>query len=80
MQRIALIRALAVKPSVLLLDEITSSQDKESNDAICEAIKSYCKRSMATVLFVSHNEYSASLTFDREVRLDAARVDFVQNA
>ncbi|MDD4689594.1 MAG: ATP-binding cassette domain-containing protein [Eubacteriales bacterium] len=73
LQRIALIRALAVRPSTLLLDEITSSQDKESNNAICEAIKNYCKRNMTSVLFVSHNEQSAALTFDREVRLDTVK-------
>ncbi|MFA7636303.1 MAG: ATP-binding cassette domain-containing protein [Monoglobales bacterium] len=69
LQRIALIRALAVKPSTLLLDEITSAQDKKSNDAICEAIRIYCKENKATALFVSHNDHAAKLAFDREISL-----------
>ncbi len=70
LQRIALIRALAVRPSALMLDEITSAQDKKSNDAICYAIKNYCKVNMTPAIFVSHNPKSSELAFDRKVDVD----------
>lgn len=51
-QRIALARALLLDPSVLLLDEITSAQDPESEKAIQEAI--WRAKSGRTVLIVTH--------------------------
>lgn len=51
-QRISLARALLLDPSVLLLDEITSAQDPESERAIQEAI--WRARDGRTVLIVTH--------------------------
>ena len=51
-QRIALARALLLDPPVLLLDEITSAQDPESERAIQEAV--WQASSGRTVLIVTH--------------------------
>ena len=51
-QRLVLARALLLDPSVLLLDEITSAQDPESERAIQEAI--WRAKSGRTVLIVTH--------------------------
>ncbi len=51
-QRIVLARVLLLDPTVLLLDEITSAQDPESERAIQEAI--WRAKSGRTVLIVTH--------------------------
>jgi molybdate/tungstate transport system ATP-binding protein len=54
-QRIALIRALAVNPSILLLDEPLSSLDPEFRDDIQKQLKILHKNTGTTFLMVTHN-------------------------
>ncbi len=51
-QRIAIARALAHKPRLLILDEVTSSLDAESEQAICDTLQGLHGR--VTVLAISH--------------------------
>jgi ATP-binding cassette subfamily C protein len=51
-QRIALARAMARKPCLLLLDEITASLDPESEQAICQTLESLKGR--VTLVAISH--------------------------
>ncbi|MDP4091570.1 MAG: ATP-binding cassette domain-containing protein [Bacillota bacterium] len=53
-QRVALIRALLLKPEVLLLDEVTSALDVENSMIVEENIKSLNNEG-TTVLWVTHN-------------------------
>ena len=55
-QRVAVARALAPGPKLLLADEPTGSLDPESADRICELIQSMCRAQDTTLLFVTHDE------------------------
>ena len=53
-QRIALARALVRKPSILILDEATSSIDSHSADLIMDTIKKISKNT--TIIISTHDE------------------------
>ena len=55
-QRVALIRNLMFPPKVLLMDEITSSLDKENRDIVVSFIHRLNKEENVTVLWITHNQ------------------------
>lgn len=55
-QRVAVARALANTPALVLADEPTGNLDREHADAALELILSLCKASGAALLLVSHDE------------------------
>lgn len=55
-QRVAVARALANSPKLVLADEPTGNLDREHADAALELILSMCKASGAALLVVSHDE------------------------
>lgn len=67
-QRVAIARALALRPDVLLLDEVTASLDPELVREVLETIRTLSGEGM-TMLIVSHE-----MGFIRQV---AARVAFM---
>lgn len=54
-QRIAILRALAGNPNLLLCDEPTGNLDHESAQIILNMLFKYTKKNNATLLVISHN-------------------------
>lgn len=55
-QRIALVRNLMYPPKVLLMDEVTSSLDKQNRENILEYVKGLNEKYNTTILWVTHNQ------------------------
>jgi polar amino acid transport system ATP-binding protein len=68
-QRVAIARALALKPEVLLLDEVTSALDPELVNEVLDTIRDLAKDGM-TMLIVSHE-----MAFVREVASKVVMMD-----
>ena len=68
-QRIAIARALAMAPSVLLLDEVTASLDVSVQAALLDTIREIQMETKPACLFISHN-----LAVIREVDLPGCHV------
>jgi polar amino acid transport system ATP-binding protein len=68
-QRVAIARALALKPDVLLLDEVTASLDPELVSEVLDTIRLLAAEGM-TILIVSHE-----MSFIREVSTKVAFLD-----
>ncbi len=54
-QKVAIIRALLTRPSVLLADEPTSAMDKESAVKMFEVLNYYNSKRKLTIIWASHN-------------------------
>ena len=66
-QRLALARALLRNPSLLILDEATSSLDRKNEDTILQAIKAL--HGKFTILLIAHSPYYLPLA-DQIVSLE----------
>ena len=72
-QRVAIARALALKPDVLLLDEVTSALDPERVNEVLEVIRGLAREKI-TMLIVSHEMAFVKEVSDKVAMLDAGRV------
>jgi molybdate/tungstate transport system ATP-binding protein len=77
-QRIALGRALAMHPSVLLMDEPLSSLDEETRDRMIELLKGLPQKADVTVLHITHSRHEADQLGDLIFRLHEGRVEEVK--
>ena len=68
-QRVAIARALALKPEILLLDEVTSALDPELVNEVLDAIRVLAADGM-TMLIVSHE-----MAFVREIAAKVVMMD-----
>ena len=72
-QRLAIIRALAMEPDVMLFDEPTSSLDPEMVKEVLEVIKDLVKSSM-TIVIVTHEMSFAREVSDRVLFMDGGTI------
>lgn len=63
-QRIALIRALAPRPDLLLLDEPFSSMDVELREALAQEVRAILKQENTTAMLVTHDQNEAFAVAD----------------
>lgn len=68
-QRVAVARALANRPQLLLADEPTANVDPENQDRIIQLIQDVCKEENVAILLVTHSDLVAS-RFGRIQRLE----------
>ena len=70
-QRVALIRTLALKPEILLLDEPFSALDYQTRLELCDNVYDIIKKEKITAILVTHDIYEAITMSDRIIVLTA---------
>jgi molybdate/tungstate transport system ATP-binding protein len=73
-QRVALGRALAARPSVLLLDEPLSALDDQSRQQMHDLLNAACKNTGVTVLHVTHHLDDAEQLADQVLLMEQGAV------
>jgi thiamine transport system ATP-binding protein len=68
-KRVALARALAPKPAVLLLDEPLTGLDRELHDRLAVDLSALLRTTGTTALLVTHDAEEAALIADRTVTM-----------
>ncbi|MDF2521243.1 MAG: ABC-type nitrate/sulfonate/bicarbonate transport system, ATPase component [Clostridia bacterium] len=82
-QRAAIARALALEPSILLMDEPFGSLDALTRQSLQELLLQIWKRAGVTIIFVTHDIQEAIILADRIIVMDnkPGRIkDIVQNS
>lgn len=73
-QRVAIVRALAMKPEIMLLDEITASLDPEMVRGIEDIVNELSKRYHMTMILVTHQMNFAARLADEVLFLEDGRI------
>lgn len=73
-QRVAIVRALALRPEVMLFDEVTASLDPEMVRGILDIIKELANDGSMTMLIVTHEMNFAAQIADRVLFLEDGRI------
>jgi ABC-type sugar transport system ATPase subunit len=73
-QRVALGRALAFDPQVLLLDEPLNALDETTRDRLCELLRSVQRQRGLTTLHITHSRTEARALADHLLVIESRRV------
>jgi len=77
-QRIALARALAPKPKLLLMDEPFSNLDADLKESIRADLGSILKKAEMTCIIVTHDRRDVDAICDRSIQLGQKNTNFFQ--
>lgn len=72
-QRTAIARALAIKPAIILADELTGSLDSRTSQDVLGLLKITSEKYNQTVIMITHNEEIAQLA-DRILRIEDGKL------
>ncbi|MFD3450899.1 ectoine/hydroxyectoine ABC transporter ATP-binding protein EhuA [Streptomyces sp. NPDC058691] len=73
-QRVAIARALAMRPDILLLDEVTSALDPELVAGVLDVLRDIARSTDITLLCVTHEMGFARDVSDRVLMFDGGKV------
>lgn len=73
-QRVAIARALALRPSILLFDEVTSALDPELVEEVLNVLREIARTDDTTMLLVTHEMSFAREFADRVLFLEGGRI------
>ena len=73
-QRVAIARALAMRPRIMLFDEVTSALDPELVGEVLTVIRNLASETAMTMLIVTHEMTFAADISDRVIFMDAGRI------
>jgi polar amino acid transport system ATP-binding protein len=73
-QRVAIARALAMKPRVMLFDEITSALDPETIGEVLTVVRDLAQQTAMTMLIVTHEMDFARDVSDRVIFMEDGRI------
>jgi polar amino acid transport system ATP-binding protein len=73
-QRVAIARALALKPKVMLFDEITSALDPETIGEVLKVVRTLAHETAMTMLIVTHEMVFARDVADRVIFMEGGRI------
>lgn len=76
-QKVSIARAVVFKPKLLLLDEPTSSVDKEYTSIIENIIKKYNEDTKATIIMITHSMGQAKNISDKIINLEKGRIELI---
>ena len=76
LQRLAIARALYIKPDVIIFDEATTSLDKATEKKIIEIIKILCRK--ISIILVTHDPNHLKYC-DQILKLENNQIHFLKN-
>lgn len=73
-RRLSLLRAIAVEPDYLIMDEVTSGLDLISADAVLTLVENFVRLSGSSCVFITHSRRDAMRIGDRVILMREGRI------